>query len=417
MKELRKYAPYLFLLLMLIGIILVEYYKPKPVDWTPTFVNTDKIPYGTYITYEQLSDIFPNKKIKKSREPVFNKFKELENDQALKNFIFIGSNFNLNDVDAEVFLEFIEKGNSAFISSNDIGLGDSLKVELSYASHIRAPYMRDDDVLAEIKNLDSLYNNGANFINPDLHKKGGYRSVKRLEEYAFTIAYDSTITTVLGTNKYGSANFITMEIGEGRLFLSSNPYVFTNVNMLDKETTEYASKLLSHLPVNDVIWDEFYRQGREGSKSVFRYFLQNESLRWFLFIALFGVLMYAILESRRRQRAIPVVAPLTNTSIEYAQTLARLYESKKDHKNLAEKKILYFHDFIRTKLYLKEIDNSDNFIGLLASKTGIDNESLKKLMDLIENIQANDTIFENDLIALNRGIEGFYKELNQMTKI
>ncbi|OGX90620.1 hypothetical protein BEN49_22135 [Hymenobacter coccineus] len=42
-------------LLALFGAyVALEYYRPKPLDWSPTYINKDKIPYGTFVLFDQL---------------------------------------------------------------------------------------------------------------------------------------------------------------------------------------------------------------------------------------------------------------------------------------------------------------------------------------------------------------------------
>ena len=47
------------LCVLFVGLVLFEVYKPKPVDWTQTFSNKDKIPYGTYVLYSMMENLFP----------------------------------------------------------------------------------------------------------------------------------------------------------------------------------------------------------------------------------------------------------------------------------------------------------------------------------------------------------------------
>ncbi|MGY3088776.1 hypothetical protein ACVWYF_001816 [Hymenobacter sp. UYAg731] len=64
---------YLLGLLALFGAyVALEYYRPKPVDWTPTLVNKDKIPYGTYVLYDQLPRLLGTDSVQTTRLPIYN---------------------------------------------------------------------------------------------------------------------------------------------------------------------------------------------------------------------------------------------------------------------------------------------------------------------------------------------------------
>ena len=47
----------LILLATLTAFVLFEYYKPKPIDWRPTYQNDDKIPFGTQAVFELLPSL------------------------------------------------------------------------------------------------------------------------------------------------------------------------------------------------------------------------------------------------------------------------------------------------------------------------------------------------------------------------
>ncbi|MFC7667984.1 hypothetical protein ACFQT0_11760 [Hymenobacter humi] len=60
-------------LLALFGAyVALEYYRPKPLDWRPTLSNKDKIPYGTYVLYDQLPRLLGTDSVETIRLPIYN---------------------------------------------------------------------------------------------------------------------------------------------------------------------------------------------------------------------------------------------------------------------------------------------------------------------------------------------------------
>jgi hypothetical protein len=55
---------YVVIVLILTITVIYEAVKPKPIDWSFTLESEDKIPYGTYILYNTLADIFQQYKSK-----------------------------------------------------------------------------------------------------------------------------------------------------------------------------------------------------------------------------------------------------------------------------------------------------------------------------------------------------------------
>ena len=86
-------------------------------------------------------------------------------------------------------------------------------------------------------------------------------------------------------------------------------------------------------------------------QSIFRYIFTQPALTWAYYLVLIGLLFYALFAGKRTQRVIPVVEPPRNTSLEFAQTVGRLYFQQGDHDNLARKKIQYFLAGLRERYH------------------------------------------------------------------
>ena len=54
------------------GYVALEYYRPKPLDWSPTLSNKDKIPYGTYALFDGLPQLLGTDSVASVREPIYN---------------------------------------------------------------------------------------------------------------------------------------------------------------------------------------------------------------------------------------------------------------------------------------------------------------------------------------------------------
>ena len=85
-----------FLLLLFVGYVLVEYYRPKSVNWTPTFSNLDKIPFGTKASFELLKTTFPQQQIRSVRLPIYNHLNETKRP-IKSSYLFVNQSFELED--------------------------------------------------------------------------------------------------------------------------------------------------------------------------------------------------------------------------------------------------------------------------------------------------------------------------------
>jgi len=117
MKDLKIY--------IIIGSVLVMFYlvaqynKPTPVDWTESLHSTDKIPFGTYILYNRLPDIFTGAKVVPLREPVYNVLTEHGFKRAT--YIIVTNDLALTEYDYGKLTKFLRDGNDVFIAATHFG--------------------------------------------------------------------------------------------------------------------------------------------------------------------------------------------------------------------------------------------------------------------------------------------------------
>ena len=47
----------IFLVIVIIGVVVVDTNSPKPINWSPTYSISDKIPFGLYVFNQELKEI------------------------------------------------------------------------------------------------------------------------------------------------------------------------------------------------------------------------------------------------------------------------------------------------------------------------------------------------------------------------
>ncbi|RPI64563.1 MAG: hypothetical protein EHM44_03055 [Ignavibacteriales bacterium] len=374
--------------IVFVVLVIIKMFTPEPTDWSPSYSKNDKIPYGSYILYNQLSDLFPNKKIESTNLPFYNITSERKIEN--KNIIIICNQFDPDELDAKILKRLLENGSDIFIAANSIGkfIADSLKLSTNYSF---------------FGGFDSTY---VNFLNPVLKRADNYRFTKGNYNHYFA-SFDTSKVVVLGTNDIGFANFLKVKIGKGNLYIHSVPNIFTNYNLLKVER-DYIFKCLSYLNIRDVIWDEYYKEVNKYQSTPIRYILSQPSLKWAYFTLIISLIFFVIFRGRRDQRVIPIIKPLSNTTLEFVETVGNLYFKQSNHKNIADKKITYFLDFIRIKYSLKTLQLNDELVKQLSEKSAIDVIELRKLFKLINLVSVSTSIKKETLLELNNQIENFY---------
>jgi len=223
--------------------------------------------------------------------------------------------------------------------------------------------------------------------------------------------FDTSKVTVLGRNQRGDANFIKYSFGKGSLYILPNPQLLSNYSLINPAGADYAAKALSFLPpAKLLIWDEYQTRGNTANASILRVIFKHAPLRWAYYIALVSILLFVLFEIKRRQRIIPVIAPLLNSSVDFVKVVGKVYYQQRDNKDIAAKKISYLFEFVRTAYRLKTGTLDESFIDDLVHKSGATEEAVLQLVTLIKNIKNGYQVSDAQLISLNKQIEHFYKQ-------
>jgi hypothetical protein len=159
--------------------------------------------------------------------------------------------------------------------------------------------------------------------------------------------------------------------------------------------------------VQPVYWDEFYKGNTRDLQTPLRFLIVTPPLRWAMYVALAALLLFMAFEAKRRQRVIPVIRPLANTTLEFTQTIGRLYYQHRDHKNIAEKQITYFLDHLRSHYYVQTQEFNDELFDRLRAKTGQPLAEITALFNLIAYVRQQPVVSEDQLLQLHRSIQKF----------
>ncbi len=392
MKGLRRYL--IVSAVFLVGYLLAQYYKPRPTNWTPTYLKEDKIPFGNYLLFHEIHDLFPKTELRVTRDPVYNTLRDKKFSNT--SYLFIAHKIELDKLDFKELVNFVKEGNNVFIAAFQIGktLSSTLKLEIG----------------SSFSDFSDEKSTSVNFVNPALRAEHDYAFGKQIVEQYFN-KIDTSRATILGQNKDGKPNFIKYSFGKGNIYILPNPRLFTNYSLLNPLSAEYAAKALSYLPTSTkLIWDEHNTRGNIDDSAVLRVIFRNESLRWAYYLSLIGLIVFVIFEMKRRQRIIPVIEPLKNSSLDFVKVVGKVYYQQRDNSDIAKKKINYFLEHIRSTYNLKTTTIDKELETALNIRSGVQQETIGLLFNTIEAINANQHVDDAMLINLNKLIEKFYKQ-------
>jgi len=376
--------------ILLIIYLVIQYNKPAPVNWQPSLAAADKIPFGTFVLRERLTDVFPGAKVTNTNQSVYNFFR-----RQIKpgNYIIIAKSVTITKADFEQMVKYIRAGNNVFISTFtwDGAFANKLRLETG---------VEDDNKAASIK-----------FNSKSLKNSSSYKFDKDISTQYFS-SIDTARATIISSNKNGKANYVRYRFGKGSLLLCANPELFTNYSLLKPQGADYAAKALSFLPAHsNIYWDQYQNKDIAIDRSPLRVFFTSPSLQWAFYISFLGLALFVLFEVKRRQRVIPIIAPLKNSTVDFVEVVGKVYYERRDNANIAHKKILYLLSFLREQYQLKTTQLDKEFAESLVWKTGADTAFVQDLVDYINYIGQQNKVNDKELIELNRLIEKFYQKI------
>lgn len=373
----------------------------KKLNKRVTLWRKDKIPYGTYYAYENLHYLFPDAEIIVNNEasPKFQSdyWWKINNNKGQVATIIVTPRVDPSDQELSAIFNLINQGDHVFISA------------FSFSKKFLDSFSVKDRQYSLFGFNDTLE---TTVHHPITDEEDSFSYPGYAYDNYFT-SLDTTYVRILGKNNNGKANFIKINYKSGgSLYLHLEPFAFTNFFLLHENNKTYYDYALSFLPAHlkVVTWADYFRYQGSDNFSSLRFILSNLSFSWAFWLLLLLFLILYLFESKRKQRMIPAMVPLRNSSLDFVKTIGRLYYQQRDNINIANKMAVHFLNHVRTKFNLPTSHLDKDFAERLAYKSGFDKISAKDIVDHIKVIQQQQSLSDEGLLAFNKKIEEFYKQ-------
>lgn len=371
--------------------------KEKELNRRITLWRKDKIPYGTELAYQGLDHLFPNSTISVNKKSPGSLLRSYGSKKA---YIIIVPTLDPRPADVNAIMELVGEGDHVFISAHHVG-----------------------DSLLNILGLKTGTGH-RQLLEPDGLKLNVYDPIKEdFRQYTYPgdaydnwfVSMDTLHTTVIGKDHVDRPDFVkfTYKSG-GSLYLQLAPMAFSNFFLLNKENKGYYETALSNLPgtVGEVVWDDYFRYNHNGGGfSALQYIFSIPALKWAFWLLLLLFTLIYLFDSKRRQRMIPVVTPLRNTSLDFVRTIGRLYFQRRDNHNLAVKMVNHFLDQVRTRYRMSVSTFDEDFINRLSYRTGYPREAVSQLIGHMQALQGAPYLSDEELMDFHQQLEAFYKSV------
>lgn len=426
MKSSRNFLFAMLVLFVLFCLLQVN--LPKKFVWSPTFSHVDKQPFGCFVFDSVLTQSLPN-----GYHVTKKTFFQLDQEHAKEKIsvLMVVDQQNLKQLDVKYLCNIARRGGKVMVvasgSFDDGRNADTVVVdELERTFKVRIEdgmYFSLRGILSGLKAHDNdmydtiYWNNRETMYAAQPYKMfynmvGGtlfVDSVPKVKRLAYTLStagydykhdslyvgdftgFDTIVDKkerieridTFAIKKIPTA--VSVPYGKGEVIFVSSPLLFTNYGMLEGNTSVYIFRLMSYLADLPVYRTEAYVKTDAmlvAEQSPFREFIKRPPLRWALYLALLGVVLFMIFTARRRQRVIPIMSKPANRSLEFIQLIGTLYYQRKDHVDLVRKKFKLFAEELRKTagVDISDVNTDDREYLLLAEKTGMNSDRLKKVI-------------------------------------
>lgn len=373
---------------------------------------------GTFILYELLKEYKNTVSLKTISDPLDKTLRSYNSDYPTVYFL-VDNKLKFSDRAVDSLFKFIDDGNVAFISAESLNSNFydyffDLNPFTNYRDTVFSINFYHEDLKLNTHYPLKIVKNGE-------VTKHSWRYIKTYDCY-----YEDELVTISTDKKYDNPVFIKFPVGKGWLYIHAVPEAFYNESMFTEGGLAYAESVFSNLPKGHYLWHEHskkwdplddFDKNNTNNKNISResplqYILEKRSLRWAYILLLSSLFLYIIFKIKRKQRVIPPIEPNNNNSLEFVNTVSKLYLQQEKHYKFIKHYEQSFIHFIKDKYYITSPKIDDEYIKHIALKSQIEEEKIKEIFNGLDKAKKTHNYTADDLINLHKKIEYFYKNCN-----
>lgn len=384
-------------IVIVVALVFLLNQGDKNIDWSQTYMEEGTKPFDTKIFHDQLDFWFKDNNNKNLYTTFYEYQSDLESNAyyAKRNYVNVSNSYTIDESSFDELLYHVSNGNQAFISSNYFPqfVLDTLGIEMDFAN----TSFKDQSYSTYLEHInDSLL-----YTSKRTYGASFFKDTTSVQKLGFF--YDELCEP--------KTNFLSVPYENGIFYLHTAPEVFTNYQMLASPSTKYISTVMSYLPKEiPYLYDRNYKIDPEISNSPLRYILSQPPLKWSWYLLLLAIGLFLLFNAKRRQRIIPIIEPLKNTTTEFVKSISTIHHEAHDYNGIIQKNIKYFLEHVRNRYYLQTDKLDDDFINKLSLKSGKPIDEVRQLITLIIKMRAHTFSTETPLKNLNKQLENFYKK-------
>ena len=382
-----------FKVLHIIFLVLLISSCQRGTNWGVSMDKNSTEPFGLYLAYDQLGAIFPMA----SKTTIYDLQKEIKKQNGKLYFsqknnliIAVTSRLSITKEETEELYSYVENGGNVLLLSQRFAKPFDTIFKFTVRDHNLNFRPIGKDSLTKTQLLwDGAWNNyemDMPFSKSHFKKKEGTVIAKKM--------YKGNLKPVI----------LEQYIGQGKLVIGLCPEMFTNYALLKDSNIHFYEQLLSRFKrqTNKVKWFSKFAvyPDRDSRSSNLWSLLKKKPYRYAFLVLLLMAALFFGFETRRKQRIVEVVPPVTNDSLAFTETIGKLYYGEKDNLNLAQKMIRYYLEHIRTTYGIPTVHLNQELAGKLARKLNKSPEESIKFINYLNQQLVAYSISESEIQEL-----------------
>lgn len=369
---------------------------------------------GLYIIYKLLQKSPNVVSLEEIKNTIDTTLQESEGDLPSV-YMLIDNGISMSKKEVQKLKDFVSNGNSAFVSVFEFG--EQFSEIFCYGDLTKE--MWDDGVNLNFTH-EAFTSDYSYYFQRFQNNYQSYREWSYFVPSNFLLGLDN-ITTISYDTYLENPVYVKIPHGKGYFYLHSIPEVFVNESMFTDDGFNYAQSVMSHLPKGHYKWhnhknewdikNDITPEDRNDivKESPIQYILRDINLRYAYLLLLFALLIYIVFKIKRKQKIIPTIEPNENSSLEFVETVSKLYLKQDKHYKFIKHYEQSFIHFIKDKYYISSINIDENYIKSVSVKSDISIEKIEEIFNEFDKAKKSYTYSSDDLIALHKKIEYFYK--------
>ncbi len=312
-------------------------------------------------------------------------------------YIFIGKDFQLKTEEFDSLMGRVVAGSNLFLAYK--GLSDNMYSAFFESSGYLWDFSEYIDINVNKKKLrlNSVYQEDTiaiqwNLFPWDKIQFDNFEDVSSLSEVK------------------GYSNFLDFKIGEGHIYLHSNPEAFQNYQLLSKNGYDYSEFVVEHIPADhrikwleigrftydDAYWGEGPDKGDNGKRdmSYLQFIFNNPALTVALLLTLFGIVLFLVFRTKRNQPVIPYIQKKGNQSLAFAETIKEIYYKQQTPYSILLVMRRNFYIAVNKQFFVDiSKDDNEKELKILAEKSGFGLANLQEMLRLMRTKVASQVDF------------------------